>query len=243
MDSKSSDFLACFNQIEKHLRDVTDSPKEMDFSSVLRKCERGLLSKSQITELKRFASLRNLIAHEHSHTPPLAIPSDQSLAKIRNMAERLKNPETLHSIAKRPVQCGSPNDHVGHCIRLMHENDFSQLPIYDGKRFHGLLTADTILHWLARFFPKEGNGIVEEASIGDVMRMQLHEPHFKFMRRDNSAMAALTEFEKAQKAGGRLEAILVTEGGRREDSLLGIVTFHDIPSLIESVSGLAKNGQ
>jgi len=75
------------------------------------------------------------------------------------------------------------------------------------------------------------------------MRMQLHEPHFKFMRRDNTAMAALNEFEKAQKAVGRLEAILVTESGRREDSLLGIVTVHDIPSLIESVSGLAKNGQ
>lgn len=242
MDSKSSDFLANFNQIEKHLREETDSPKEADFSSILRKCEGRLLAKSQITELKGFASLRNLIAHEHSHTPPLAIPSDHSLNKIRGLVERLKNPVTLYSIAKRPVQCGSPTDPVGHCIRLMHDNDFSQLPIYDGKHFQGLLTADTILHWLATLFPKEGGGIVEEVSISDVMRMQLHEPQFKFMRRDNTVMVALNEFERAQKTVGRLEAILVTENGRREDSLLGIVTVHDIPRLIESVSGLARNG-
>lgn len=46
MDSKSSEFLACFNQTEKHLRDVTDSPKEMDFSSHSRRLPPSLCARN-----------------------------------------------------------------------------------------------------------------------------------------------------------------------------------------------------
>jgi len=43
-------------------------------------------------------------------------------------------------------------------------------------------------------------------------------------------------FDAAERNGKRLDAILVTQSGRATESLLGIVTIHDIPKVLRELT-------
>jgi predicted transcriptional regulator len=238
MDPKSSEFLACFNTIEQHLKHAADAAEHLDFVQLLHQSNLlGIVSSVQNKELKRFARLRNLIAHEHSDQAPLAVPTDHTLQQIRTLARLISNPPKLENLAHKHVDCGRPEDPLGECIRLMHDKDYSQLPIYDDRVFQGLLTADTIARWLGSAFTADGQGIVEDQSVRDVLKHQSSADNVGFISRGAAVGEALRHFDESQQKGHRLDALLMTNSGQPNQALLGIVTIYDIPRLLQAIQG------
>jgi predicted transcriptional regulator len=50
----------------------------------------------------------------------------------------------------------------------MYRNDFSQIPVYNDKRYLGLLTTNTVARWLADQLERH-DGLAEDAPIRDVL--------------------------------------------------------------------------
>lgn len=238
MDDLSSRFLDGFNVIEDWMRHALDSKESDEFLSLLRRMgESNAEVRRFAGELKRFARLRNLIAHTHSHEKPLAVPTLVSVERIEAIGKLLMSPPSLLSLAAKPVEQCRPSDPLGCCVKKMHDGVFSQLPIYDSGQYCGLLTAETIARWLATFFFGDGTGIVDEQTVAAVMKHQEDNENVEFMARTATVANALAAFDRFQNRGKRLEAILITNSGRQAETLMGIVTIHDIPKLNSAISG------
>jgi len=238
MDELSSRFLTAFNVIEDWLQHTLDAPEGQTFASLLSQTEKlNADVRRHSPELKRLAKLRNLIAHNHSHTKPLAVPTVMSVERIEAIGKQFLSPPMLFTLAAKPVELCQPSDPLGCCVRKMHDGVFSQLPIYDGKKCCGLLTAETIARWLATFFVGDGKGIVDEQSVAEVMQHQEDTVNYTFMPRTATVVEALAMFDRFLHRGKRLEAILISQNGHQTESPLGIVTVYDIPKLNNAING------
>ena len=236
MDDLSSRFLAAYNVIHDWMNHSVGK-EDVEFVVLLNQLGRTNSDVGRHSaELKRFAKLRNLIAHNHSHTKPLAVPTVISVERLEAISKQLLSPPLLFTLAAKPVELCRPSDPLGCCVRKMHDGVFSQLPIYDGKQYCGLLTAETIARWLASFFVGDGEGIVDEQTVEEVMRHQEDGDNVEFMARTATVANALAAFDKFLHHGKRLEAILITNSGSRTETLMGIVTINDIPQLNRAIS-------
>jgi hypothetical protein len=81
----------------------------------------------------------------------------------------------------------------------------------------------------------DGVGLIEERPVSEVMQHREHEENYTLMARTATVTDGLTAFDDFLNRGLRLDAILITNGGRSSESLLGIVTIHDIPELRRAV--------
>ncbi len=237
MDNLSSEFLSAFNSIEDWMRHKLEVNEDDGFATLLRRLERADPQVSRhAAELKRLARLRNLIAHNHSRDRPLAVPTPTSIERAVAIATLLQSPPLLLTLAAKPVDRCTPTDPLGGCVKKMHAGVFSQLPVYDGSRYFGLLTAETIARWLAKFFIGDGTGIVDEQAVEEVMRHQEDGDNVRFLPRQATVASGIDAFDEFLSRGKRLEAILITNSGRPTESPLGIVTVHDMPKLNRAIT-------
>jgi predicted transcriptional regulator len=116
----------------------------------------------------------------------------------------------------------------------MREGPYSQLPVYDGSIFVGLLTAETVARWVASNLA-DGQELMEEETVEAVLKHQEDPQNHTFLGRTSTVPDGLAAFDDFLHRGKRLEAILVTQNGRAAEQPLGIVTIHDIPRLRHAI--------
>jgi predicted transcriptional regulator len=231
MDDQSSQFLDAYNGIEKHLRKIVRSEKHLTFGEIVEKASRTSRPVTRYRDgLKEFGDLRNFLVHQYRRTDPLALPSPATVDRIRRIRDELVSPPKLIDVCSHKVETCSPADLIGAAARRMHEGSFSQLPVYPGGEFAGLLTAETVSRWLANRLAR-GEGIIEEETVEEVLRHgeDIHE--CRLMGRDATVFDAMAAFDDLVHAGKVLDAIILTHGGKSTESPLGIVTVADVPRL------------
>ncbi len=235
MTERSDRFLDAFSDVEHHLRSLVSADGYQSFYDRVRTAsETDAAVRRFATDLKEYADLRNAIVHERSDGHAIADPYEETVQKLERIASLLTSPPSLLSVAHRPVTSLSSTEPVGRAASLMKENEFSQLPIYDDRIFVGLLTASTVVWWLSDALAS-GVGLIEELPIGDVLRYtEDPEHHVMFCGSESTVYEALELFDRGLKSGRPVDALLVTDSGRRDQQPLGIVTVFDLPSLYEA---------
>jgi predicted transcriptional regulator len=116
----------------------------------------------------------------------------------------------------------------------MHDGSFSQLPVYSNNTLVGLLTAETVARWLAAELA-EGQGILEEKPVHDVMKHEEGTHSHVVMGRNATVDDALFEFDNHMHSGRMLDAIILTHNGNKRERPLGIVTPTDQPKLRSAI--------
>jgi CBS domain-containing protein len=232
MDELSSRFLGAFTAIEKHLRTLLDADRHMNFNEMVEKAARADNGVRRLrSQLKDFGELRNFVVHEYRRDQPTASPSAHAVERLQAIRDELTSPPRLIDLFRHPVETCSPTDPVGAAARKMHDGSFSQLPVYDGDRLVGLLTAETVARWLASRLAG-CLGLLEEEAVESVMRHEEGTHAHVVMDRDATVEDALTAFDDHLHSGKSLDAIILTHGGRGTERPLGIVTVSDIPRLL-----------
>jgi predicted transcriptional regulator len=179
--------------------------------------------------LRRLAEVRNLLTHQRGLNQgyPIAV-APRSLEDLRHLVEQLRNPEPVSVRFRRKVLSVSPIHSLAAVLELAFQNGFSQSPVKDEERFCGLITENEIVRWLGRSSSRAGTTVDLSAV---TVRTVLKEkdpflrgiPIFCFVRLDVSVEEVMGKFSN-QPA---LEAVLLTESGRKDGPLEGIVTQWD----------------
>jgi CBS domain-containing protein len=154
---------------------------------------------------------------------------------LEAIVELLTKPPKVGDIFRHKVERADVGEPVGRAAKAMLDGNFSQLPVYDGSHFIELLTAETIARWLADQLAW-GMGLVEEAPIREVLRFTEDAEHFAFLSRNGTVFDALGAFEDFTGRGKSLDAILITDSGKRDERPIGIITVFDMPKLIDAVA-------
>jgi predicted transcriptional regulator len=139
--------------------------------------------------------------------------------------------EKIIPLFSRRVFVISINDPIGDALKLMFENSFSQLPVYKNNLFYDLLTNNTISRWLGANV-KEEIFSIKETPVSEVLKFTEIKDNYIFLDKEDNINKALESFNEFEKLGTPLDAILITNNGSSTGELLGIITYTDLPKIL-----------
>lgn len=230
MSKLNSDrFIIAYNRIEKAMEDLTRIDSYMPYSRLIDRAKKmnSVIRKFE-TDLREFGELRNAIVHNRTRAEyAIAEPHDEVVQEIENIAEKLTKPTTVVDMFRRKVHCLQSTDSLADGLRLIREEKFNQIPIYDNGEFIGLITSNGITYWMAdemteKIIPREMPTLL------DIFDHEKQKNTYKFVESTLSVYEAEEFFKKAVSGGRKLEALLITQNGGQNEKLLGIVTPLDL---------------
>ena len=231
--SNADRFLAAFRSIEDYLtRNVPDDNRNQRFTDKVK-----LLAKSDAlveryrVDLEQFAWLRNAISHQQRGGRVIAEPNDAAVHDLERIAAELWNPPRLLPKFRSEVLSLQADTSVERALEVMYNNRFSQLPIYRGASFAGLLTANTVLRWLGSRGARASDDL-DTAVVGDLLSSREDNERFLFLAGSAPQQLALKHFHDHERQGLLLAAILITDNASVHEPLQGIITVYDLPRMV-----------
>jgi len=222
-------FVACFNRIDRYMRDHLRADPSEGFVSVLQRYGQKRPWTVGLDDLRAFASLRNVVVHSVMNPEsPWFQPSQEALDTIQHIEARMREPECVGQHFTRAVEVVSVGDSVVSVLQRVRRFNFSQFPVYDGDRFQGLLTENGVTRWLARHVEEELSLVdFEEERVATLLTFEESKAVFRFI----AAATPLDQVAYLFASHADLEAALITEHGTATEPLVGIVTVWDVVQL------------
>ena len=234
---RSRRFMDAFIGIEQELREIAKTRHHKPFYTLVNmSAKRSAMVHDISDELKEYADLRNVIVHERRNNEPIAEPHEEIVQRLEHILKLLRTPPEVGGTFLGKVVTCSSTDLVAKAASAMYENTFSKMPVYDGDVFQGLLTAEGITHWLGDRL-KNDTCSLAEATVDSVLGYSPNGNSFAFIARDCPVFKVIDLFEEASHQGHRLQAILITEHGKRNQKPIGIITVFDLPQVYSLIDG------
>jgi len=222
-------FLAAYNTVDRLLRERTGvADHGVPFRTVLRRFLRDQRWRGA-ERMEEYAELRNLLVHETLEPDGwLAVPSEQVVRRIEAIRDRLAGGQRADDAFKRRVATVSPTMPLRDALAQAHATGFSQFPVVEDDTVIGLLTDRGLARWLAERCAAAGPLVLSEAvagaAVADVLDADTDRRTWDLAARDEPADRVLARFVEQPE----LEAVLVTQHGKRDQKLLGIATHLDV---------------
>lgn len=233
----SDKFIRSFNVIEHRLRKITKKGKDEGFYTLVDAAAKNNSIVRRFTDdLKEFSDLRNAIVHERTDSHVIAEPNQRTLKEIKQIKSFLNDPPKVIPMFKTDVLTFSVKDPIAKAVRILYEKSFSQCAIYKGTELLGILTSNTIARWLGVCVDEDMFSL-EETSISTVLEYTENPNNYSFLKRDATIFDALETFHDFEKNGINCDAILITQSGKQDERLLGIITTWDITKIFRKING------
>jgi len=226
-------FLQKFNEIESYMRNELKERKEVGFTALVSKCRnKNRIIKEYEYELKQYADLRNALVHNEKKYV-LAEPHDKVVEEINKIIEKLLNPIKAIPMFQNEVLTFQIEDSVEEIIKIMYENSFSQIPIYNKEnKFEFLLTTNTITRWIGS---KAKDEIFDfnENKILELKEFEENSKNYLFINRNFKLYDVIEKFESIKQE--KIEALLITHSGKKDEKLIGIITYFDLSKILKNI--------
>ncbi len=119
----------------------------------------------------------------------------------------------------------------------MVSEDYSQAPLLEQGRIVGLLNKESIANWMGRkAIEQTPDFFLSETTIGDIIPSDASSDNYKIISRKTNLVEGRDQFIDMLGSAIPLEALLITEGGRDNEKLLGIITrSEDLGTIIKNI--------
>jgi CBS domain-containing protein len=241
MSENLNNFRSYYNKIDSFLEEESSNDYHNGFKDKINQASKNnVLVRKHSDDLNELRELRNTIIHESKDEQEwIAIPTESTVEKIKNIYQELTQPATAYDIATTDLYTASPEDKITDVIQKMKENVYTHVPITSEKgNLVGILSEPAIIEWLADSEADDQSGfILEETEIKDISsylddvaeEKEYHD--YKIVARSDFAIKAEQMFRKGVKSRHRLGAVFVTQNGELGESLLGIITSWDLAKI------------
>lgn len=223
----SERFEVAYNQVHDALRDIVQINDERFVVLVKVGAKKYQVIETFKKDLEQYARLRNAIVHEKMEVGfYIAEPNAKVVNHIEKIANILSQPNYALTIATKNVVHFDYNDSILKVTAAIKDHGYSKFPVYKNKTCQGLLTAGSIVKWMAQNME---NSIVNlsDIKVADIMT---YEKNYRvdFTSKEINIFDVENIFEKAHKKKSKLEAVIITENGRADEKPLGIITPWDL---------------
>ena len=213
-------FVRAYNQIDSSLRKQYDLSPSIGFSEMIRRCaQKSAFVHAVEDKLLDYARLRNAIVHQGVREEIIAEPHADVVEEMERIAKFIMTPpNAFETVARKDVVAMRHEQSLAEALAVMYETGFYNLPVLKNGRLLGVLTNRLAVAAVGRAL-SEGKPLqvfAEELSVGSIVG------------RSATLSDVLDAFERNRK----LPAVLITERGIAEDSILGIITVADIPEIM-----------
>lgn len=235
MAENSKRFLDAFGKIEHYLRTKLPTGRHLAFYQLVEDVGRVDAAVRQFgRDLKEYADLRNAIIHERSDGRVIAEPNDVAVVDLEKISSLLRKPPTVYPLFGTNVITLADDQSIASAVKIMFDSSISQVPILRAGKFHALLTTEAIARWLGASILQDILSL-KETSIARTLEFRENCDNYRFLGRQATLFEAIDSFSRYESRGSKLDAILITEHGRAEERILGIVTVADLPKALKAV--------
>jgi len=229
----STEFINIYNEIDNYMRNKLDVGYDVNHWDLIDDlCNLDYVIYKNRRKLKQYAKLRNAIVHESKkNTNPIAEPHPIIVEEYKKILEHLKNPPDALSIAVpgNKIFTANINDRAIDIITIMNENCYTHVPVFDDDNFVGVFSENSLFTYLAKneAIILDSNTTLNEFK--DILGIDKHDTEeFLFISKKTCVYEVEELFRRYLSNHKRLAAIFITENGKQNEKLLGLITAWDV---------------
>lgn len=112
----------------------------------------------------------------------------------------------------------------------MRLKSFSQFPVFNEKNeVIEIITNNTISRWMSANIEDNGTLIIDNIKPESLTSHIEYKKNYRFIDRDSSVFDAYEKFiDHINNEGHHLDAIFITQTGKQNETILGIITIEDV---------------
>jgi len=231
------EFLAAFNEIEQHLRRALQRSRGVPLNKMLDEyAERTSLPPEHLRALKVFSGLRNTICHGNYYGGrPIADPVAQIVEQINRLRDLIVSPPlATECLEGREMAVTAPHSPISGVLDVIRVHDYSQIPVYGGSAYVGLLTTNCIARWLADRLASTST--LGDVNVEEIMRFAERDDRAQHIRRSTTAAEASDYLLTPAADGSRPRALVVTDTGATDEPPIAVIVDYDLPALNAALS-------
>ncbi len=235
-ENSAKRFVDIYNELDHYMRNKLRAAPYIDHGQLLREmAEKQLIFKEHVTELRLFSEIRNLIVHNpYPHVNPIFKPHEYLIERYEEIFNKIKHPPKAMSIAipTSTIFTVGLSSKVHDVLEVMVKKTYTYVPVMENGKFMGVFSESV----LACYFAENKDFIVGKDAMVDEFRDFLpFEKHpneyFAFVARDTLLSEVIEIFQSNLKVRKRIGVVYITERGKKEEKLLGMITAWDIAGL------------
>ena len=225
MENKAGQFLERYREIEEWVLNNLNVTE-------MKELEQMPQYKSLRSNLAFCRVLRNLLSHYDWSKAgnDMVIVTDQAVRQVNNLYYSL-NPMTLMRLAIRAGQIFAPSlsDSVLAAVKVMQRNDYSYIPIVENYRIIGVFSTKTLMRLVAENVSSVFSESLKFKDIMDFIRLvDESNAHYGFINPNVTVEDVSLKFQRSKTRRMRLDVLFITDNGRSDGILQGMVTPGDI---------------
>jgi len=223
----SERFEVAYNQVHDALKDIVQINDERFVVLVKVGAKKYQIIETFKKDLEQYARLRNAIVHEKMEVGfYIAEPNAKVVNHIEKIANVLSLPNYALSIASKNVVYFDVQDSILKVTDAIKAYGYSKFPIYKNTTCIGLLTAGSIVKWMAQNM-ESGQVNLSDIRVSEIMKYEKDRP-IEIAAKDINIFEVENIFEKAHKKKRKIEGVIITENGKIDEAPLGIITAWDL---------------
>ena len=222
-------FIQHYNEIDEFLRSHQKDGEYIPFSQLLRDSNNRVV-RLNYSILKQFADLRNILSHSKEE---IAEPTNEAVERFKQIEQAIINPpNALNKLAirKNEIFTAKLRDNVLHVIEIMNKNIYTHAPVVnENEVLVGVFSEETLFSYLA----EKKEVIIDQTVIikefEDFIPLKKHRSeYFEFVPKNSDVFQIELLFKNYIKDKKRLGMVFITENGKTEETILGIMTAWDL---------------
>lgn len=221
-------FINSYNKIDAQLRQLYNFKPSQSFSDMVRRsAEENAVIRKYENDLMDFARLRNAIVHQSTDGRIIAVPCDEVVEEMQLIEKLLCTPPKIGDTMK-PKKIVSVDDAISvrQAILLIARTNYSNIPVYRGKRMVGIVNNRCVIKALGSVLERGGtlDEFASSTPVGDILREGDLFTYYKYLSTKDTLQDILSAFEENKK----LLAVLVSGHGVMGERIENIVTSADL---------------
>ena len=226
--NKTEKFLDLYKQLENEANAHYNLQGE---GSTIAKLGRRSELKKIRPELDYIRDVRNLLTHRPKIGESYAVePTDSMLGLLERIIDRIEHPLSAMQIAVpiEDILSASLDSKALSSLENMYKRAFSHMPILDDGKVVGVFSGSTLMNCILY----QPINFTEETTFREIRERLTFDQHpsetFRFVSRNELVSNISDMFDETLRQEERIGMIFVTEHGKSEEELLGIITAWDV---------------
>ena len=184
-------------------------------------------------EIKYCQEVRNLLQHKQKIEGAYPVePTKEMIAFLEKTIDRVKNRkncgEIMVPLSKMVYK--NTDDTVFETVKGMKDSPVGHIPVlYENKSIAGVFTSFSYINLVA---DRKGSPVPQELSFSEAkeyIALDFHNTEiYRFVEKELFVDELREIFEKTYSGGKRLSMVFVTENGRKDGRLLGVISPWDV---------------
>ncbi len=233
--TNSDELLIIYNELDNYMRRFLNEKPNTPNTYLIKQMERKnrVFAKFK-DDLYAFSNLRNAIVHnpDIKYADPIAEPHEYVVKKYRNIINLVLNPPVaLDSIAipYDRIYTTTLNSKAFDVTNEMVRNAYTHVPVVEENKLIGVFSESTVVSYLSK---NRGSVLLDEPLVSEFVEYidikRNESEYYEFVKKDILVIDIEDMFHRGFKDNKRLAVVFITENGRLDEKLLGLVTVWDL---------------